>query len=337
MAFNQTDTHSSHHRSRLRRAWPWVFRSGVVGVLVFLFHEKIHLSLLWKHFDASLLTCMLTIQPIVLTAIFLFSLRFSYLIPSPKPSFLQIFKALTLTMGLNNMLPGRISELVKPAYLKEHAGIPIRTSLAAVLLERGIDIFILGALTAVCITTQLVHVTILWVSVFLILLVCIALILFFDRSMLDFIARHLHHKLRPAVEYFIHYTSTSLRQKYFYAAVACSLGGWFLSFLTVDAFLQMSVDPGIGRIATFTVFVATVIGIAIPAIPGGFGTYEAGAVMVLGEYGIGYERALAVAIALHLGQILFYVLGAVLILTFERVGALRFLRRVYSFARSADG
>lgn len=279
---------------------------------------------------------MLTIQPILVAAIFLFSLRFAYLMPAPKPSFFKVFKSLTLTMGLNNMLPGRISELVKPAYLKENGGVPIRTSLATVFLERMIDVLILCILATACVATQLFNVNLLWVFIFLILLVCVPLFYFFERSISQFVIQHTKFKYRSVVEYLITYTSTALRRRYFYIAIVCSIGGWLLSFLAVAIFLAMSVGPQIGGIGAFTVFVATVIGIAIPAIPGGFGTYEAGAVMVLKEYGIGYEKSLAIAIALHLSQIVFYVLGAVMILTVEKVGILRFARQLYSYARTAD-
>jgi len=326
-----------HSRSSILKTVSfWTFRIAVIACLLFFFHQKIDFSLLFKSFDPALPIRMLMIQPIIVTGILLFALRFSYLMPQPKPPIFQILKSLILTMGLNNILPGRISELVKVTYLKEHAGVPIRTSLAAVFLERMIDVFILFTLTATCIATRLFNVSLFWVNIFFILLVLMTLLFIFKKPILQVTGQYAPQKIQRAIEYSVRYVSASFRSRYFYAALICSIGGWFLSFLAVSVFLSTAVETPIGSGEAFSVFVATVIGIAIPAIPGGFGTYEAGAIIVLTDFGFGFEQALAIAIAMHVSQIIFYVIGAVVILAFEKIGVVRFAKQLYSYARTAE-
>jgi uncharacterized protein (TIRG00374 family) len=335
MPFNVSKSPSHSLLPILRTGSVWIFRVAVIACLVFFFQQNIDLAVLFKYFDTALPIHMLMIQPIILAGVFLFALRFSCLLPAPKPPLFQIFKSLTLSMGLNNILPGRIPELVKATYLKEHANTPIRTSLAAVLLERMIDVFILCMLTAACIANRLFNVSLFWANIFIVLLVLMTCLFIFEKSISQVISRYTPQKLRPAVEHAVGYVAASFRQRYFYAAMICGIGGWCLSFFAVSVFLAMAVETPLGNAQAFSVFVATVIGIAIPAVPGGFGTYEAGAVIVLKDIGFGLEQALAIAIAMHMSQILFCVMGTVVILAFERIGIVGFTRQLYSYARTA--
>lgn len=59
---------------------------------------------------------------------------------------------------------------------------------------------------------------------------------------------------------------------------------------------------------------------AIPGLPGGFGAYEAAAVLVLTGFGFTPEAAFTLGLTLHLGQIILGVLLAAAIAATESTG-----------------
>jgi uncharacterized membrane protein YbhN (UPF0104 family) len=78
------------------------------------------------------------------------------------------------------------------------------------------------------------------------------------------------------------------------------------------------------------VFVSMAIGAAAAILPAGIGTFEAGAIVALTAYGVALDRAIAIAVALHIAQLLISVIGGTVVST---ISPLRF-RDLLARARS---
>jgi len=75
-------------------------------------------------------------------------------------------------------------------------------------------------------------------------------------------------------------------------------------------------------------FVAVTVGIAIPALPGGLGTFEAGAVLALAASGIGLDAAVSYAVVLRLGIFALPTILAFVIMARENLGLDQLRREV---------
>lgn len=67
----------------------------------------------------------------------------------------RLFRVILIGFAVNNVLPLRLGELVRTFLLRQSHGVPIASSLATVLIERLLDVFVLcGILTIVLLTGQ---------------------------------------------------------------------------------------------------------------------------------------------------------------------------------------
>ena len=312
-----------------------LIRIAVIAILMILLLWKINIVSLFKYFDLQMLFSILMVQPIVLVGISIIAIRFSTLVAKPKPRFTHTFEAIILSYGFNNFIPGRISELLKATYLKDRAGIPIRISLAAIFLERMMDIVILCTLGLTVIILSFLYANL------FVLIVPLAVVLFilislprFEQFLVNLISHMPWRRLKVFLGDFISQSSSRLKEGDFFIAAIFGLAGWAVSLVTVAFLVNLAGNIPIGPIGVLEVFVATTIGMAIPAIPGGFGTYEAGGVFVLTGFGYNLEEALAMAIALHFSQIIMSVVGSLFILAFHRVGLSSLVKQAIKFTKS---
>jgi len=296
---------------------------------------KINVLHLLKYFDLQMLFNILMVQPIVLVGVSIIAIRFSTLVGKPKPRFTHTFEAIILSYGFNNFIPGRISELLKATYLKDRAGIPIRISLAAIFLERMMDIVILCTLGLIAIILSLLYANlfVLIVPLAVVLIILISLPRF-EQFLVNLISHMPWKILKAFLGDFISQSSSCLKEGNFSIAAIFGLAGWAVSLVTVAFLLNLAGNIPIGPVGVLKVFVATTIGMAIPAIPGGFGTYEAGGVFVLTGFGYNLEEALAIAITLHFSQIITSVVGSLFIVAFHRIGVSSLVKQAIKFTKS---
>jgi len=127
-------------------------------------------------------------------------------------------------------------------------------------------------------------------------------------------------RLRGLFHAFVEHATNRLGPRILIRVMGLSVGIWFLSFLAVYAFFLIAGSIPIDFAGALFVFVAAAVGAAVPALPGGFGTYEAAVVLALRPLGYGFDEALAIALALHGSQIALISLLAPLFALRERVG-----------------
>ena len=313
------------------------WRLGIVGLLLLFFLWKVDLRLFFSHFDFQAVKNILLVQPLVFLCLLMAAFRFRVLLGNPHPPFLSVFKAVLLTYGLNNLLPGRVGELLKVSYLKEHGRVPIPKGLAAVLMERVMDVLFLGSLTLIGIEIFWAGMTFQpWVALILVALGLLFLIPRWENLLARLLRRLPWGSFREGLEAWLQEVAKGIREHRFFKALPFGLAGWGFSFFLVALFLHFSGVIPLGRWEALAVFIGSTVGLAIPALPGGMGTYEAGAVFVLRQLGFPWEKALSIAVTLHLSQILFSVAGAVFVMATERMGLSGLIRQARKVAETKE-
>lgn len=121
------------------------------------------------------------------------------------------------------------------------------------------------------------------------------------------------------------------------ATFALTLLAWAFLVLGTIAFLNSAAPNTLRWEEAMIVFVFTSIGGAIPALPGGLGTYEAAAVLALQRFGLDFNESLALALGLRLCNIALTVPWALLVATRSGTGLRATFRRLVEEWRRSSG
>ena len=310
------------------------FRSVLVAILVGLALRYGNFSDLTSYLNAGLLLGMLAAQPFLFLSIAMMAMRFAVLASTPALPFLPAFKSMLLSIGLNALLPGRLSELLKVTYLRDNAGLSMTSGMAALFLERLIDVIVLGLLTLASISLLVLDSTAPTIALMVVAMVMLGALPVFEPRFAALARRLPWAPLRSAAGRFIAQLSGRVRDRLFYRAFVFGLAAWVLSWASVVIVVHLAGSIPIGLLGGLTVFVFTTFGSALPALPGGFGTYEAAAVIALKGFGYGFDEALALALAIHVSQLLGTLGVALLIVFTERIGLMTLLHQTVNFVRS---
>lgn len=291
-----------------------IFASGLAGNFV-------------KYFDSRQLLAALIVQPILLIGLLLQGIRHAVLIDRPNLSYWTATKAVALSQGMNLLLPARLSELLKATYLRDRASIPMSAGVSAVLLERTVDLIIVGILGFACLFFFGTLVSQTLVVVFSsIALLMLGVALWGRKYVLAFAHSLPWERVRGLIERAYLHFSASLRNRVFFRGVWLGLLIWTVSFLNVFLFLSVAGGAQMSLYGALLVFVCTTIGSAVPALPGGLGTYEAAAVYALTSLGYPFADALALAVVLHGAQLVLPLILALVVTLTERLGLLSLIK-----------
>lgn len=276
-------------------------------------------------FEFRFLWAAIAIQPIIMLAYFAWAVRHVRLIRQPVPV-LTAYKAMALAQGLNLIVPGRLSELIKGAYIRDHARVPLSISMAAVVLERTIDVIILAGLGTLGLILFASAVDYRAVVVFVTLAAVVLGITFFARALVLRLIRLLPWpRLVGFFEKSYLHMFATVRTAAFPKAFGWGFAGWGISYCSILLFLFLATDYQLSFGGALLLFIFTTIGSAVPLVPGSLGVYEAAGVLALRAVGYEFGEALALVISLHAAQLVFPFTIAWLILLTDRIGLSRFI------------
>jgi hypothetical protein len=319
------------HRPR----WSFIGRLSFALFLLFMVLRTIDIPTVTHYFNLRLLSIMAAVQPLVLLCLSMFTLRFAILARTPPAPFIPAFKAVMLAIGMNAVLPGRIAELLKPTFLMKHIGLSMSEGLAAVFLERMADVIVIGLL-ALASASVVIGYTGLNIIVAL-MLAAIMILVFLPRF--QSVLQKLNVRLpwptfHAFFENFLAHASLRIKRGSFVKALLITAAAWLIDCLTIALFFHAAGSIPLGLFEILLVFVATTIGGAIPALPGGLGTYEAAAVFSLKSFGYSFEEALALGFALHATLFCLPLISALVIVTTEKIGITALIRNITQAART---
>ncbi len=235
-------------------------------------------------------------------------------------SFSTAFRTLHLTYFVNSVTPARLGELARIYALKKEEKIPSGKSIANITVEHILDFIIILTYSAISIL-YLLHLreipeksyTVLGISfVFITLLILLAIfVIFFGDKFISKtkrISEKLYHKLTEVYQHFKEGMLTLSKKKAILTQTCLyTFIIWFFEILNIFIVAKaMGLDISLwiciyaGAIALLT--------LAVPILPGGFGSYEAVLSSLLVISGISLDKALTLALIDH-GLRLIYLLS----------------------------
>lgn len=232
----------------------------------------------------------------------------------------RAFKAVILCLGVNNILPARLGELTKVAYLKNRAGLPLEQAGTVVFWEGFLDLNALGG--CVVMALAVFGADTLPVPLFaLILLVwaLLALLIIRDDAAALLVRLTPTAKLRELVGQALARLRAQSSPRFFAGAAAWTLGFWLLALGYFALVLLWVAGFSLNPYQLLSVFVAGAMGANLPSSPGGLGVFEGAMVASLGWHGISREEALGAALAMRVLQYLPTTLGALVIMAREGI------------------
>lgn len=234
---------------------------------------------------------IVSINTILYSSFFLFlgqivlSVRFKYIIDS---KFLPALETIIVSNALNMILPARLGEAIKALYLKKYYGFEYKISIAAVFVERFFDLIMLFFIVLYWMFVYLENPYIKKIAIVLFLLIIFVLI-FFNSSFIFKILKKL-----PGNFFEEFYLSVNLMLKKTYILMFWSFVLWCIYLLSYVVFFNFLNFKQI-----LEIFILSTIGLMIPLLPAGLGTFEGVVVFYLTKYGISKENALILAGTYH--------------------------------------
>ncbi|MBK1982968.1 lysylphosphatidylglycerol synthase transmembrane domain-containing protein [Achromobacter xylosoxidans] len=322
-----------HDRLRQVRLSTFI-KFAVLACLGYLAYRHGNFDELMQGFDRRLLIAVLAVQPIVFVTLIVLGARHAALIPPPHVPLIRATKAMALSQGLNLLIPGRLSELIKGTYLRDNCGVPLSVGMAAVLLERTVDMLIVAVLGYVGLALYFSALDTRVVVVFSLAPVIVILVALRGKSLVLGILRRLPWKAlgsfmeRVYLQFADTVGTAAFARSLFYGVAA-----WGLSYLNIYMVLSLSVDMPMSLSRALFIFMFTTLAAAIPALPGSIGTYEAAAIVGLKTLGYSVSEALPIAIGMHVAQLVLPLLLALLIMLAERLGISSLIAELRSATR----
>lgn len=267
------------------------------------------------------------------------SIRWQWLLrPTGKVRLASAYHSIIISMMINCLLPGRIGELARPVVLKKRENMPIATSLAALGVERLLDLMALLMLfqpTMMALVPDMntvirfgdhqlsrdLLVDLGFMSMFAVLGLILAIYFIGHDSLrhrllawiqnLPFFLQRIRmgkpggvlHRTIPHLLTFIERSAQGVKYictfRGFFIAIAISLAFWGFNALS---FYFLSVgSPGIDLsfIDICGVMVVICFFIALPSVPGFWGLWEAAGVFALSFHGIANDNAAGFSLFSH--------------------------------------
>lgn len=238
------------------------------------------------------------------------ALRWTWLLrPVARVPFLPAFAATAVGFAANN-LPGKVGEVLRPAFLARSRRLPFSPLLASIVLERVLDgvtvVFFFALAVAIGLPRAGGLGQLLLPAIFMIGAAAGVVFAVFQRrrteAILEVVWRRLPHTIQPRMRAFgVSFIDgfATIRNPFLFGLVLTgSLGLWFVINLQV-ASLFPAFHVALPLSAAFVVTTFAVIGLMVPT-PGGLGSYHVAVQFALTYfYGVPIGTATAIALLAH--------------------------------------
>jgi len=242
--------------------------------------------------------------PLFMLSLFPSCLRLDYLCGG-RSSLAVSSKALFFGYGVNNLLPAKLGEIAKAAYLTRANGIPAAVSLCAVFWERLADLNVVLAFSVLIGlwygVTQLYLPLLCGMAV-----IWTALLLFFrfPNAFIRMACILPAGRLRDFANNTIERLGDAQKRPKWPRLILYSVAVWLAFILFTFWFFAFACGNNIGLMGAALVCIAGGVGMILPSMPASLGAYEAGVVAALTILGTDKETALSAALALHMINII---------------------------------
>lgn len=256
------------------------------------------------------------------------ALRLSFL-ASQRISFLSSLKAITLSLGVNNLLPAKLGEVAKILSLRQSGILSLPQSVDIVFWERFAD---LQAMLLMALATSFGYRQIGIAFPLIGVVAAIWLMLFTLRKFPNTSNKLIALLPKKRIQPFAQDTVSHLRQPKSLTFYTCltghSIAVWGSCLLQYFLVFNLAFNLDMSWIQILTVFIVSSVGMAIPSSPGALGVYEAAVVASLKWFGIEHETALACAVILRFTQYIPTSLGSIWIMSRSGMNLKHFSRKL---------
>ena len=303
-----------------------LIRIVIIGGILFAVYNLQIWEHLAEYIDSQVVYAMLLAGTASLVSFIPSALR-TRLMLNKVPRFTPTLKATILSVGLHSVLPARLSEFVKPTFLKIKFDVPLSDSFAVLFIERLLDALCVSMLAVFCLagfSQGFLRLEFL-LGIIALLLLCIPVSVWGSRFLLSKLpdSYSKFHMFLSNITIKLSQLPSFLRN---FEVILLTIIIWSTSVATFWIFFSMQGTVKYTLFEVILVFVGTTVAYALPALPGGIGTYEAAAVFIMGYLGTSLEQAIPIALCLHATQLLPAAFVAMFIMLTEKV-ALSDLRK----------
>lgn len=309
---------------------PRLSTAVIRGLLIVVVTAAVARTVAWDRLGEQLhlgfVLGILAAQPLGWATAAVQSWRHALLITDPPPRFLPVFAAFLLASGLNHLMPARTGELVKASYLHAHLGIPLGVGVAAVMVERVLDVLLLAMMALAGMGLLALETRYAWVAGAMIVGILAGAALLMprlgraERTLDRWLERRQWPLIAAIVLPMLRHLDSHLSQRRLLAVTALTLGAWLLVGGLYAVFLDLAGDRPVTVANCALLVITTSVGIAIPILPGGLLTFEGAAVLTLTGAGYGFDAAVLLAIGLRLCIVVTIVPIAMMILAANGTG-----------------
>ncbi|MCH9670781.1 MAG: flippase-like domain-containing protein [Gammaproteobacteria bacterium] len=278
-------------------------RVALIGGCVAIALWGIDFGLLWGTLRQYDPVRLLMIVGFSITGYIILGLRLRMLVSDPQVPGRAFLHASVLALGVNNVLPARLGEFAKAAYLAGRSKRSTAALLAAVFWERFLDLHALLFLVALWflmngdagpVAPLALGIAGLWALIFT------------ARNQRDRLQRWIDRlpgkKLAAIGSDILSHINRGIARDAIGPLVAFTMILWAIYAIQLSLVLVWVAGLPIGFEAVLVAFVLSTAGMVLPLSPGSIGVYEALVVLALSWYGVERESALAAAFAAHMLQ-----------------------------------
>lgn len=228
----------------------------------------------------------------------------------------DVFRSITFGWFVNFLLPARAGDAARGLALKTTAEVPFGVATGLVVVERVLDMTVLGVamlvVGAVFLRTQRVELLALGAfGIAAVLLLGLVAVVVLDHRIADRLRERFPSIEEGLVELDLAMRRTAANPWALSLALMLTVPVWAAEVSTIY-FSARAVGIDLTSVATVTTAIAAFLAQAVPVTPAGIGTYEATIAAVLSVFGISTGEATALALADHFARVgLVYVIGAI--------------------------
>jgi len=235
----------------------------------------------------------------VLLSDLLLGFRWRYL-SNFRCGLLASFESIVISGLLNFILPAKLGEISKIAYLRKVYKFRVSHGTHLLIFERLLDIIFLAILATYVVFDLFSSLNLYWYLSSIVMILFFLFSLIKNQAINNFINRFFTNSLAKFLIEVKDGLSSQINIFKIIFSILYTLIVWLSFFLTVYLFLNYATDFNLPIEAIFSVFVISSIAMSLPLVPGGVGVYQAGVVFALGLFEVPQEEALVAGIALHL-------------------------------------
>ncbi len=217
-----------------------------------------------------------------------------------RATFTASFNAGMLGLGLNNVLPAKLGELAKAAYLRRSAGVPLGQAMGMVFWERFADLHALIAMALFAAAFHGKHLAVVPLAAVVGgLWACLIVLRLWPGLAPRLVSLLYFARLKAFAADVLDHLAERRGGRFFAVLALATALTWGLYCLQYYIILWGAAGLGLTFGQVLSVFVFGALGLAVPSSPGGVGVYEAVMVAVLTGLGVDKEQALAAGLVYH--------------------------------------